>query len=422
VPRQHATPLLIESLDGPFELRRLSRLRPLKGSDERRFPERLLQDLIHAHPEMLPVEELEPSFSNLRSVCTELPLGREESKYLDNLLINEDGRICLVECKLWRNPEAVRAVVAQTLDYAGELSRLTYEDLNRAVRRANRGKEGDVLADNVLGSGAKDGDRADFHDRVTRSLRLGNFLLLIVGDGIRAGLQQIAELLQSRAGLGFSLALIEMAIYGTEAHQGPYYVQPRLLLQTEVITRTVFIAGRDNEVTQIADVGVGTKPQTLSEQEFFANLAEQDPTYPEAVQSWLERCREIGVQPELRRSFNLKADVPTGGQVSLGSLYKDGTVHVWGAANHDSGLGVPIGRRYLDAVKDALGPEASVETTIRDGVPNPKDWKVKFRGKATIPLREMLRIQESWLQSMEALVEQMHAWEDNPDQEAISQN
>jgi hypothetical protein len=180
MPRQHATPLLIDGLDdgldGPFRLKRLSRLRHVQDSAGRRFPESLLQQLIHAHPDMLPVEELEPSFSQLRPVCRELPLGREESKYLDNLLINADGRICLVECKLWRNPEAVRAVVAQILDYAGELSRLTYEDLNSAVRRTCRPNDGDVVADNVLGPDASDEDRADFHDAVTKSLQLATVM------------------------------------------------------------------------------------------------------------------------------------------------------------------------------------------------------------------------------------------------------
>jgi hypothetical protein len=117
MPTQHTAPIILDGLEKPFQAKCLTRLRQMRGGD-RQFPEELLQTLIDSHPEMLPVEELEPSFSGLRSVCRELPLGRGESKYLDNLLINTEGRACLVECKLWRNPEAVRGVVAQALDYA----------------------------------------------------------------------------------------------------------------------------------------------------------------------------------------------------------------------------------------------------------------------------------------------------------------
>jgi hypothetical protein len=66
---------------------------------------------------------------------------------------------------------------------------------------------------------------ATFIDSVARSLSRGDFLLLVVGDGIRSGLQQIASLLQNRATLGFSFGLVEMAIYSGKGGLGPYYVQ-----------------------------------------------------------------------------------------------------------------------------------------------------------------------------------------------------
>src|SRR6516225_9199801 len=44
----------------------------------------------------------------------------------------------LVECKLWKNPEARRQVVAQTLDYVSALSRWSYADLQAKVAAALR--------------------------------------------------------------------------------------------------------------------------------------------------------------------------------------------------------------------------------------------------------------------------------------------
>lgn len=393
--RQHAAPLLIENLAGEFTPKPLTRLPQRQRPGECGFPERLLQELVNAYPETLPVKEFEPAFSYLRPVCTELPLG---GQYLDNLLINADGRICLVECKLWRNPEAVRKVVGQVLDYAGELSQLTYEDLDSAVRRACRQKSGNVLAEKVLGPEATDADRADFHDAVSRSLQLGNFLLLIVGDGIRLGLEQIAELLERRAALGFSLALIEMAVYSSETNGGPYYVQPRLLLKTKVITRTVFVAGRDAEAAQVANVSAGTKPQTLSEQEFFAKLAEQDRTYPEAVQTFLERCEAAGVEPELLRKFVLYVELADGDSINVGTISKDGSVATFGVASRDGKIGQPVGRRYLERVAAFLGPDATVKTST------PGNEYVSYGGKASIPLKVMLDNQQKWLSAISEAV------------------
>ncbi len=108
MPRQHATPIVIDGLERPTRVERLERLyRVSKPGVGPRFVEDLLQHLIHVDPSILPVDELEPAFSGLRSVCRELRLkGAGTEKYVDNLLINPSGRICLVECKLWRNPEA----------------------------------------------------------------------------------------------------------------------------------------------------------------------------------------------------------------------------------------------------------------------------------------------------------------------------
>jgi hypothetical protein len=52
-------------------------------------------------------------------------------------------------------------------------------------------------------------DEQHFHDALTANLRRGRFLLLIVGDGIREGVEAIAEYLQVHSGLHFSLGLVE---------------------------------------------------------------------------------------------------------------------------------------------------------------------------------------------------------------------
>lgn len=407
---QFAAPIIVDDIDQPENSRRLHRLRTsVQKASAPQFLEKFLQRLIHAEPSILPVEELEPSFRDLRSVCQELPLGEDRNKFLDNLLINSDGRICLVECKLWRNPESIRTVVAQILDYAGELACLSYNDLSASVRRALPKTVGDPLIERVLGPGADEDDHAPFIDAVSRSLQRGDFLLLIVGDGIRNGLQQIAGLLQNRATLGFSLALIEMAVYGDANAQGPYYIQPRRLLQTEIITRNVFISGEKPTTFNTAiSEGERIRAQTISEADYLAQLKTADPSYPSRLQEFLQKARQVGCQPELRRGYVLYVNEPTGGRINLGSINRDGSVSIWGAGSHDHQYGEPVGQRYMERVVSFLS-----EASIKDEFPNRSSWYVRYRGKSTIPLDVMLRHELLWLDAVREVAERLQQIDTN---------
>jgi hypothetical protein len=396
---QFSAPILVENLEEPFKPKRLARLRTTaRDNATRAYAEKLLQEIIYSDPSVLPVEELEPSFSDLRPVCQELPLANG-TKYIDNLLVNPDGRICIVECKLWRNPEAVREVVAQILDYAAELSNLSYDQLEETVARVLGRKKLDCLVQTVLGDAPGDEQKVAFIDAVSRSLRTGGFLLLIVGDGIRSGLQQIAGLLQNKATLGFSLGLIEMAIYGNGT-TGPFYIQPRLLLRTETITRTVLLSEREVSGPAIKSVSEASKPRTISEQDFYRALGSIDPGHPSAVSDLIDKARAVGCQPELKRTFVIYADIPNGGSLNLGGIAMDGNVTIWGTASRDPQIGAPVGRIYMDSVVRIL-PGAD----IKDSSDNPGNWYVRFNGRSTIPLKELLSRESEWISAMAQAVQ-----------------
>lgn len=80
-------------------------------------------------------------------------------------------------------------------------------------------------------------DETDFNDALTSNLRRGRVLLLIVGDGIREGVEAIAEYLHSHAGLHFTLGLVELPVYLLSG--GDRVVVPRILAKTLVIRREV---------------------------------------------------------------------------------------------------------------------------------------------------------------------------------------
>ena len=195
------------------------------------YDERWLQDLLFAHPELLPIEEIEPIFAGAVPVCRELPTRVGP---LDLVYLNGQGLLTLVECKLWRNPEARRQVVGQILDYAQEISRWTFDELNQAITKSEQ-KAGTNLWQ--IAQQAFDGiDEATFVDRVSRHLRNGEFLLLIIGDGIRENTENIAAFLDKYAGMSFAFGLVEERLFALP-EKDRILVQPRILARTVEIGR-----------------------------------------------------------------------------------------------------------------------------------------------------------------------------------------
>lgn len=225
--------------------------------------EQPLRDLIFAYPAILPFDELEPGIGRVIPVAIEVNLPG--AGFIDVLLISEHGRLIIVECKLWRNPQARREVVGQVLDYARELSRYAYEDLQRVVSSRLHAR-GNVLYELAQQAGTQMTEAA-FVDRITRDLRAGRFLLLIVGDGITEGTQRIGEYLGAQAGLAFDFGLIEMAEYRFEDRVTgtlQRIMQPRLLARTAVIERHVIrseVPGITvEEVAEVAAPGARSRP------------------------------------------------------------------------------------------------------------------------------------------------------------------
>ena len=133
------------------------------------------------------------------------------------------------------NPEARRVVVAQILDYAKQLTAWTYEDLARESAIASKQGQGYLLScvksHNV--------EEAAFVDGINRSLKRGDFLLLIVGDGIQSGAESLVGFIERYGNMRFGLGLIEVAAYRLPNDE--LLLQPRILAKTELVQRTVLI-------------------------------------------------------------------------------------------------------------------------------------------------------------------------------------
>ena len=193
-----------------------------------------LRDTLRDYADTVPVRAIDPAYGPLISVCTELPI---RSGRMDNLFVSPNGRLTLVECKLWRNQQARREVVAQILDYAKEIATWSYSDLQKAIN-SRTSMSGNHLF-NLVQAKHPTIQEAEFIDNVETALRQGKFMLLIAGDGIKSDVKALTELIDRQSTAAFTFGMVEVAMY--QAPDKSILVQPRLLASTVMLERTLII-------------------------------------------------------------------------------------------------------------------------------------------------------------------------------------
>ena len=300
---QYGRTLYIEGLDAGASATPLVRVRfSKKASESTAYDEAWLQRLIMDHPSVLPVDQIEPAFANLVPICIEL---QTPSGFVDNLFVTPTGNLALAECKLWRNPEARREVIGQIIDYAKDLSTWTYQKLQEAISRptlSDGSNENKTRSLYEIVSATGEIDEAAFVDAVSRNLRRGRFLLLIIGDGIREGVETMTEFLQQYAGLHFTLAIVELALF--EGPAGGYIAQPRVLAKTTNIDRGIVTVDGEGHIT-IGPAGAagpgpvvtGTK-MTITKELYLEKLEREFPGISQRLNRFTDKLAAYDVWPE----------------------------------------------------------------------------------------------------------------------------
>jgi hypothetical protein len=224
---------LILGSDTAQPLRRVA-LASTDGHDEK-----WLQALLLEHPDLIPIEQIDPGAGQVVPICRELAIPKEGSTvFLDMLGVTKQGRLVLVECKLWRNPQSRREVIAQILEYAALLREWTYADLTAKLVQALRWTGPNPLFAKVR-QDLPELDEVRFVEAVSRSLMAGDFDLIVAGDGIRSDLQAIAGHLNGHAGILARLALVEFQIW--TGFDGQTLVVPSVPMRTQVIEHRVVV-------------------------------------------------------------------------------------------------------------------------------------------------------------------------------------
>jgi hypothetical protein len=238
-------------------------------------------------------------------------------------------------------------------------------------------------------------DEASFIDAVSRNLRRGRVLLLIVGDGIREGLESMTEYLQQFAGLRFTLALIELVLY-----KGPdigCIVQPRLLAKTTNIERGVVTIIEGGRISigpgSREDKGKAIDPRTtISKEQYCEQLEINFQGITSKLNAFLESVEDYQVLPEFRsHSMILRWESDVKGW-NFGTVKTSGAVELGELSYQAEDVGLlMLSTNYLKKIA-ALVPGAYVKETAKSS-----GWYVKNLRIDALLADE---VQPGWIQAM----------------------
>ncbi|MBA4385989.1 MAG: hypothetical protein C0410_14720 [Anaerolinea sp.] len=326
------------------------------------FSESWLQELIQSNPQILPVDDIEPVFWPLVSIGREIPT---RSGPIDNLFISESGYPVLVETKLWRNSEAKREVIAQALDYAGELSKWSFEDLDQAARKRNNKGVLDLIQESISDL---DLEKIPSEDDIAKNLRLGRILILIVSDHIRNSLIDMLEYVNKNPHLATNVGLVELKCYQMPENEADIFVVPNIVAKTEIVERSIVqVMLHPDQPHSISVVQTKEEPNrkrvhnSLTEEVFWEGIKQQSPKSLQAMQKIFNHFQSNPlVNLQMRQSgIVIRSQCPDSDQsVSVLILYINGTVECWPDTLKfqlkKGNLDTKIGENYLSDLERVL--------------------------------------------------------------------
>jgi hypothetical protein len=246
----------------------LERYSPISPRTQQ-LTETLLQKLVFDEPRLLSTEEIDSDYANLIPLSREVPV---KSGSIDVLYITPEGKICLVETKLWRNPEAHRTVIAQVIDYAKDLSRVSFVDFCEAVTKT-KGEESVKALFRKIEQKQPGLDEIELQQNIQQSLVHGHFLLLIVGDRIFPEVALLTESISSAPHLEFTIRLAELGFFSIgDQEDKQLLVVPQVLGKTLEQTRAIVRIIYEEKRPQVEVTPVETDKSLMDQETFMKAL------------------------------------------------------------------------------------------------------------------------------------------------------
>ncbi|MDA0745628.1 MAG: hypothetical protein O2954_03865 [bacterium] len=299
-------------------------------------------------------------------------------------------------------------MVGQIIDYAKEISRWTFTDLENHVRAYHREYEGidrGVLDTLRTLEPIDEDEEAGIVDVISRNLQRGRFLLLIVGDGIRESVEEMAAYLSQTPQLFFTLALVELQVY--ELKDDSLLVIPQVVTRTREVTRAIvrFEGHTSPDFSVQVDTqeeGGVTRKTILAEEDFFTILGQNtDSKSVDFARQIMADMSDRGCLIEWKKaSFVVKLRDPQGsGQnLTLFVVTKEGKMYIGWLPRQLEAVGLSEQIAYDYAKKSARVVKCGVPKGYPDSwdkYPTLKEVQPQFKEFTAVVQDTIDRIQEA---------------------------
>lgn len=253
--------------------------------------EAALQSILAEHPALV------PGVTGEAIACREFESSVGPA---DVVILDSEGSITVVECKLRANAEVRRTVVGQVLDYASRLWQVDIEQFQQRWMQADGGRD--------PFSGLHDDDN-QLRSRVAANLADARFNLVLAVDALNDDLRRIVEYLNTITKPTTGVMLVEF----TRHHEGAFEILIPRSFGAELVDAKI-----DAEAT--------LRPRWTVQQYTEWCAEHQAATLP-IVDAVLDAAREQGFEIEGGRaetaSLNAAVRRPGGGRTWILNLYTD---------------------------------------------------------------------------------------------------
>jgi hypothetical protein len=269
---------------------------------DKSYSEYRIQEIIEKCPDIIPYSEINPELGKFIHLCREF---QTEVGPIDNLLLSENGEISIVETKLYQNPEARRKVVGQIFDYASVMKGTSYTDFENSIKRTRKTNE--TLYDIYCKTFGQDWLEDEFIDAVSANLKKGEFVLVILGDGIRSEVEEIAQYIDNFPGNLSTLGLVELRLYQSDKD---LICMPLVVTKTTEICRTVIDLRNDGIMAKVENgtglasksIVVGKIYSDYSLPEYIAEISQQQgESYAKIFATLVEKCSLAGLELKITK-------------------------------------------------------------------------------------------------------------------------
>lgn len=182
-------------------------IQSLEAVPQKEYDEDYIQNLIFENPNLLRLNEIDVSVGRIAPLCMEFPVDNS-GHAVDDLYVDSNGVLTIVECKLIRNHQATREVLGQILDYAKEIVKYDYKELDRRIYKVTKKSLFEKASESV-----EDLDYELFEENVIRNLKEGRINLVMAGDRISKNVEELVSFLNGYSRMNFKLGVVEIQLF-----------------------------------------------------------------------------------------------------------------------------------------------------------------------------------------------------------------